>query len=146
MNMRLTHLNYIILICVILVFGCSRKVASFTVVSTNTYEQNRNYESIGIIEGIDRLYIISFIPTKDIYIDNAVKDALNKHNAEYITDTSIKMNHFYLPYIGGYVEYKVTGEGWRLNNNQELIKIEELEKKESNIIRFDPETGVPLNN
>ena len=139
--MRLILSKYIILILAVLFFGCSQKIANFTVVSTNRYEQNMNYESIGIIEGIDRLYIIIFIPTKgNIYIDYAVKDALNKHNAEYLTDASIKMNTFYFPYIGGFSEYKVTGEGWKLKNNQEL------EKKESDIIRFDPETGEQINN
>ena len=109
MNMRLILSKNIILILAVLYFGCSQKIANFTVVSTNRYEQNMNYESIGIIEGIDRLYIIIFIPTKGkIYIDYAVEDALNKNNAEYLTDASIKMNNFYFPYIGGYSEYKVT--------------------------------------
>ena len=118
-------------------------MAKLSVVSTNNYELDNEYVSIGTISGEDRKYIIIFIPTGTPRIDNAIDDALSRNKAEFITDASIDYKTFYIPYIGGYNQYIINGEGWQaVNNNSKILK-----PRKNILIKFDPATGkqIPAN-
>ena len=117
--------------------ACTVNMAKLSVVSTNNYELDNEYVSIGTITGEDRKYIIIFIPTGTPRIDNAIDDALSRNKAEFITDASIDYNTFYIPYIGGYNQYIINGEGWQAVNNSSKI----LKTRKNILIKFDPETG-----
>ncbi len=109
-------------------------------VSTESTNLDNEYESIGQIEGVDIVYIIVVIPTGTPRIDEAVKNALLTNNADYITNTVIKIESFYFPYIGGYSRYKVKGEGWRMIDNVMPRVAQPLRK----IKGYKPETGEPI--
>jgi hypothetical protein len=135
-----TEIKKFLLISSIILSGCSQNIANFTLVSTESTNLDNEYESIGQIEGVDIAYIIVVIPTGTPRIDEAVKNALLTNNADYITNTVIKIESFYFPYIGGYQKYKVKGEGWR-----KIDKIKEFETEQIRKIKeFDPETGEPI--
>ena len=127
-------------ISLIILSGCSQNIANFTLVSTKSTNLDNEYESIGQIEGLDIIYIIIFIPTGTPRIDEAVKNALLTNNADYITNTVIKLESFYFPYIGGYSRYKVKGEGWRMIDNVMPGVAQPLRK----IKGYKPETGEPI--
>ena len=127
-------------ISLIILSGCSQNIANFTLVSTESTNLDNEYESIGQIEGVDIAYIIVVIPTGTPRIDEAVKNALLTNNADYITNTVIKIESFYFPYIGGYSRYKVKGEGWRMIDNVMSPAIQPLRK----IKGYKPETGEPI--
>ena len=82
-------------ISLIILSGCSQNIANFTLVSTESTNLDKEYESIGQIEGVDIVYIIVVIPTGTPRIDEAVKNALLTNNADYITNTVIKLESFY---------------------------------------------------
>jgi len=127
-------------ISLIILSGCSQNIANFTLVSTESTNLDNEYESIGQIEGVDIAYIIVVIPTGTPRIDEAVKNALLTNNADYITNTVIKIESFYFPYIGGYSRYKVKGEGWRMIDNVMPPTAQPLRK----IKGYKPETGEPI--
>ena len=127
-------------ISLIILSGCSQNIANFTLVSTESTNLDNEYESIGQIEGVDIAYIIVVIPTGTPRIDEAVKNALLTNNADYITNTVIKIESFYFPYIGGYSRYKVKGEGWRMIDNVMPSAAQPLRK----IKGYKPETGEPI--
>ncbi len=127
-------------ISLIILSGCSQNIANFTLVSTESTNLDNEYESIGQIEGVDIVYIIVVIPTGTPRIDEAVKNALLTNNADYITNTVIKLESFYFPYIGGYSRYKVKGEGWRMIDNVMPRVAQPLRK----IKGYKPETGEPI--
>lgn len=104
--------HYLFLSLVIL-SGCSNNIANFSMVSTTSTNFDNEYESIGQIEGEDIAHIIIILPTGKIRIDRAVDNTLLTNGADYITDTVIEFENFYLPYVYGYSKYKVKGEGWR---------------------------------
>ena len=104
--------NYLFLLLIIL-SGCSSNIANFSMVSTKSTNFDNEYESIGQIEGEDIAYIIVVIPTGTPRIDDAVNNALLNNSADYLTNTVVKNEIFFLPYIFGYNKFKVKGEGWR---------------------------------
>jgi len=104
--------NYLFLSLIIL-SGCSNNIANFSMVSTTSKNFDNEYESIGQIEGEDIAHVIIILPTGKIRIDKAVDNTLLTNGADYITDTVIEIENFYLPYVYGYSKYKVKGEGWR---------------------------------
>jgi hypothetical protein len=135
-----TEIKKFLLISSIILSGCSQNIANFTLVSTESTNLDNEYESIGQIEGVDIAYIIVVIPTGTPRIDEAVKNALLTNNADYITNTVIKIESFYFPYIGGYSRYKVKGEGWRMIDNVMPPAAQPLRK----IKGYKPETGEPI--
>ena len=104
--------NYLFL-SLIIISGCSNNIANFSMVSTKSTNFDNEYESIGQIEGEDIAHVIIILPTGKIRIDRAVDNTLLTNGADYITDTVIEIENFYLPYFYGYSKYKVKGEGWR---------------------------------
>ena len=135
-----TEMKNFLLVSFIILSGCSQNIANFTLVSTESTNLDNEYESIGQIEGVDNAYIIVVIPTGTPRIDEAVKNALLSNNADYITNTVIKLESFYFPYIGGYSRYKVKGEGWRIIENVMPPVAQPLRK----IKGYKPETGEPI--
>jgi len=127
-------------ISLLILSGCSQNVANFTLISTESTNLDNKYESIGQIEGVDMVYIIIIIPTGTPRIDEAVKNTLLTNNADYITNTVIKFESFFIPYIGGYSRYKVNGEGWRMIDNVVPPVVQPLRK----IKGYKPETGEPI--
>ena len=110
--------NYLFL-SLIIISGCSNNIANFSIVSTKSTNFDNEYESIGQIEGVDIAYIIIFIPTGTPRIDEAVNNALLNNSADYLTNTVVKNEMFYLPYVFGYNKLKAKGEGWRRKENHQ---------------------------
>tara|TARA_Y100001978_G_C23570383_1_gene373845 strand:- start:134 stop:499 length:366 start_codon:yes stop_codon:yes gene_type:complete len=117
---------------VIIIFkGCSHQVAQLSLVSTTITEINEETLHRGTFKGKDQHYIIFLLPTGTPKIDNAIDNTLKDNDLDYLTNVKINREQFYLPYIGGYTNYTVYGEGWEIINPT---------KKP---IRFDPLTGKP---
>ena len=80
-------------------------------VSTKATNFDNEYKSIGQIKGVDIAYIIIFIPTGTPIIDEVVNNALLNNSADYLTNTVVKNEMFYLPYVFGYNKLKAKREG-----------------------------------
>jgi len=130
----------ILFLSLIVLSGCSQNVANFALVSTKSSNLNNKYESIGQIDGVDIAYIVVVLPLGTPRIDKAVNNALFTNNADYITNTTINIESFYFPYVGGYSRYKVKGEGWRIVDGA----VPPGDKIPSKIKGYKPETGEPI--
>ena len=123
-----------LIITLIFIFtSCSREIGQFSVISTRDYNNDKVHESIGRIEGKDTEYLIVIIPTGIPKLDNAVSDALYNYNANYLTNALVTYQEFYIPYLFGFLQFKVVGEGWV------ETKFEKEINKDSKL--FDPNTG-----
>ena len=47
-------------------------------------------------------------------IDKAVNNALSNNNADCLTNTIVKSEYFYIPYVYGFNRFRVTAQGWKL--------------------------------
>ena len=123
---------------ILILCGCStQKIADFSIVSTKNIDLGKEFQSVGIISGDDTEYIIFVIPTGTIRIDDAIHNTLILNGAEYLSDVIVENQFFYIPYIGGFTKYKITGEGWKSSTET----INKLKTKENILLRFDPESG-----
>jgi len=137
--------KYILLLIILFLLGCSSNLGTLSLVSTLKDEINEEYESIGLISGRDTQYIIFGIPTGFPRIDNAVNDALIKNNAVYLTNTKVTYDRVFFFIYFGFMEYKVTGEGWVevgqvLHKKQDKSVINKSPQK----TKYDPKTGLPI--
>ena len=106
------------LITIVLFTGCwNQRVGDFSVISSRNFDLNSDYVLLekGVI-GKDIQYIIIFIPTGQINIENAVDDALQRVDGDVMTNATIKLKGFYIPYIYGESIYEVEGDVWKKSN------------------------------
>ena len=107
--------NLLISLTIVLFTGCwNQRLGDFSVVSSRNFDLNDNYVLLekGVI-GEDIQYIILFIPTGQINIENAVDDALKRVDGDVLTNATIKLKGFYIPYIYGKSGYIVEGDVWK---------------------------------
>ena len=136
-------MKYFLIVLLLIFLGCSQNIANFTIVSTKSTNLDNKYESIGQIEGYDITYIITFIPLgRAPRMDEAVANTLLNNGADYLTNTVVKSEVFFLPYIFGYNKIEVEGEGWRIID-EKLVPETQIKRR---IIRFNPNTGEPIYN
>ena len=135
-------MKYFLVVLLLIFSGCSQNLANFTIVSTKSTNLDNKYESIGQIEGYDITYIITIIPLGKTRMDEAVANTLLNNGADYLTNTVVKSELFFLPYIFGYNKIKVEGEGWRMID-EKLAPNTQTKRK---IIRFNPDTGESIYN
>ena len=103
------------LITIVLFTGCwNQRVGDFSVISSRNFDLNSDYVLLekGVI-GEDTQYIIIFIPTGQINIENAVDDALKRVDGDVMTNATIKLKGFWIPYIYGESRYIVEGDVWK---------------------------------
>ena len=103
------------LITIVLFAGCwNQRIGDFSVISSRNFDLNSDYVLLekGVI-GEDTQYIIIFIPTGQINIENAVDDALKRVDGDVMTNATIKLQGFYIPYIYGESRYVVEGDVWK---------------------------------
>ena len=129
-----------LLLIALLFVGCTQNMAKLSLVSTSDYDLRTQYQSVGSISGEDKVYIIIAFPMGTPRIDDAINDALQKNNANFMTNASIDYTTIYIPYIGGFFKYSVIGEGWTSIQNSN----ETLNNQKNIILKFDPETGEPI--
>ena len=107
--------NLLISLTIVLFTGCwNQRLGDFSVISSRNFDLNSDYVLLekGVI-GEDTQYIIIFIPTGQINIENAVDDALNRVDGDVMTNATIKLQGFYIPYIYGESRYLVEGDVWK---------------------------------
>ena len=103
------------LITIVLFAGCwNQRIGDFSVISSRNFDLNSDYVLLekGVI-GEDTQYIIIFIPTGQINIENAVDNALKRVDGDVMTNATIKLQGFYIPYIYGESRYVVEGDVWK---------------------------------
>ena len=103
------------LITIVLFAGCwNQRVGDFSVISSRNFDLNSDYVLLEKgVTGEDTQYIIIFIPTGQINIENAVDDALKRVDGDVMTNASIKLKGFWIPYIYGESRYVVEGDVWK---------------------------------
>ena len=103
------------LITIVLFAGCwKQRVGDFSVISSRNFDLNSDYVLLEKgVTGEDTQYIIIFIPTGQINIENAVDDALKRVDGDVLTNATIKLKGFYIPYIYGESRYIVEGDVWK---------------------------------
>ena len=107
--------NLLISLTIVLFTGCwNQRLGDFSVISSRNFDLNSDYVLLekGVI-GEDIQYIILFIPTGQINIENAVDDALKRVDGDVMTNATIKLQGFYIPYIYGESRYIVEGDVWK---------------------------------
>ena len=107
--------NLLISLTIVLFTGCwNQRLGDFSVISSRNFDLNSDYVLLekGVI-GEDTQYIIIFIPTGQINIENAVDDALKRVDGDVMTNATIKFQGFYIPYIYGESRYVVEGDVWK---------------------------------
>jgi hypothetical protein len=105
----------ILLITIVLFAGCwNQRIGDFSVISSRNFDLNSDYVLLEKgVTGEDTQYIIIFIPTGQINIENAVDDALKRVDGDVMTNATIKLQGFYIPYIYGESRYVVEGDVWK---------------------------------
>ena len=103
------------LITIVLFTGCmNQRVGDFSVISSRNFDLNSDYVLLEKgVTGEDTQYIIIFIPTGQINIENAVDDALKRVDGDVMTNATVKLKGFYIPYIYGESRYVVEGDVWK---------------------------------
>ncbi len=101
----------------VLCSGCAiANYGKFSIASTKPVDFSRTYtKSESPVKGKDVGHIIVIFPTKTLHIADAVKDALNKANAAFLTDAEIKVKLWLVPFYAK-VWIEVTGDAWRQAN------------------------------
>ena len=105
----------ILLITIVLFAGCwNQRIGDFSVISSRNFDLNSDYVLLEKgVTGEDTQYIIIFIPTGQINIENAVDDALKRVDGDVMTNATIKLQGFYIPHIYGESRYVVEGDVWK---------------------------------
>ena len=108
------------LITIVLFAGCwNQRVGDFSVISSRNFDLNSDYVLLEKgVTGEDTQYIIIFIPTGQINIENAVDDALKRVDGDVMTNAAIKLQGFYIPYIYGISRYIVEGDVWKKSDTK----------------------------
>lgn len=90
---------------VILLSGCTQKVFDFAILSTKKIDFSKAQyleRSSQRVEGIDKVYIIIFIPTGQVDVEQAIDNAINKiPNCVALLDGALYTKSFWIPYIYG---------------------------------------------
>jgi len=79
------------------------------------------------VYGEDRQYIIVFIPTGTIDLENAIDNALKKVDGDVMTNATLKMKGFYIPYIYGESAFIVEGDVWKKSSEKWGDVIDEVD-------------------
>lgn len=110
---------FVILVSIILISGCVKKIAELSVVGTKKFDLSmQEFEKVGEnITGESITPIIFIIPAgKSPTIDEAVQNALQKAKGDIMTDATVYNNFWYIPYIYGQTIIEVKGTVWKLKN------------------------------
>ena len=107
--------NLLISLTIVLFTACwNQRLGDFSVISSRNFDLNSDYVLLEKrVIGEDIQYIILFIPTGQINIENAVDDALQRVDGDVMTNASLKLQGFYIPYIYGESRYIVEGDVWK---------------------------------
>ena len=114
-----------ILLClvfsIIFITGCSTRLGDFTVISSKNVDLS-NFSTQAEsgserVRGVDKGQIIILFPTKHPNIKDAIDIALEENNAYMLSDTVLKYEWFYIPYIYGEEKYIAEGHPVLRKNN-----------------------------
>ena len=121
------RVNYKILAISLLFFSCTSNLAILSLASTKDVNMNLKHKNIGSVSGKDNAYFIWFVPIGESRIDQAIQNALNNNNIDYLTNVSVDQTFVHL-YLFGIITTNVNGIGWK-----------EIE------VQYDPLTGEKIN-
>lgn len=121
----------------LLTFGCSVKYGEFAMISTKKIDPTKTYErGDSKVIGKDMIKIYFLIPTEwHPDASEAVTDALENNCAEYLSDVTLTLKHWYIPYIYGKSWFEVEGYPWFLEgvDRQNCLKKEEISKSNQSL-------------
>ncbi len=120
-------------ISLIILSGCSQNIGNLSIVSTRPTSISNEYESIGLIQGENTIYMVP--ADKMPRINDPIQNALNISGADLITNASFELETYLFFKI-----IKVTGEGWVKKTEGNTIETQTQKK----IIEYDPGTGEPI--
>lgn len=93
--------------------GCTTRLTDFTIISTKNVDLTRaaDFErGKSRIEGVDKIYIIIFIPTGQPNMKEAIDRAIESvPGAVALLDGVLSIKNWYIPYIYGESSYVVEG-------------------------------------
>ncbi len=98
--------------------GCSQHVGNFSGLAAGTYrpENINNSNLVGKdITGKACKSIILFIPTGYPKLDEAVSQATAKNNGDFMMNSRVYLDHWYIPLIYGETCWKVEGDVYKTN-------------------------------
>lgn len=109
-----SKLSYILLCCgVLLLNGCTTRFVDFTIISTKNVDLSRAgsfQKSSTRTDGIDKAYIIIFIPTGNPNLKEAIDRAIEAvPGAVALLDGVVTSGFFYIPYVYGEASFTVEG-------------------------------------
>ncbi len=94
--------NILITLVILIFFGCSSKLAEFTIISTKNFDSQKGLIEIGKVSGSDNASIICIFPTGKISMENAVDRAIEgAPNCCAISNAKFHQYFWYIPYIYG---------------------------------------------
>lgn len=101
--------------------SCTLNHGDYTVLS-NKIVDTRNFD-MGTakrqhnVEGEDVAHIISFIPTGEPKLSEALNNAFAKTDTDVMTDVTIKSWFWYVPYVYGQKGWSVSGDAVKTRHN-----------------------------
>lgn len=109
----------ILVLLPILFSACTVTHGTFTVMSNkivdvNNFELSKRTKNV---QGDDTQHIFIFVQTGIPSITNALNNALEKSNADVMTDVTVKSWGWYIPYIYGQFGWEVSGDAVKTRNN-----------------------------
>jgi hypothetical protein len=94
--------------------SCAYRLGDLTIASTRNYEQSQKYElAQRQVEGRDMRHWIIIFPTGMPNIEEAMDDAINKADGEYMTNAALYLVRWYIPLIYGQYGFQVKGDVYR---------------------------------
>jgi len=115
---------YLLSFALMTALGCSTMpMGSFSVLSTKNVNINdQKFELVRRrVKGISKRPIIIIIPMGSPIISEAVDNALNNGQGDILTNVTLTVNSFYIPYIYGESSYEIVGDVLKARRKEENL-------------------------
>ena len=128
-----TEMKNFLLVSFIILSGCSQNIGNLSIVSTQPTNISNEYESIGLIQGENTIFVVD--ANKMPRINYPIQNALIISGADLITNATFELETYLW-----YKKIIVTGEGWVKKKEGNNIETQREKKN----FEYDPATGEPI--
>lgn len=109
-----------IVLCAFCLSACVVRHGNFTVLSNKLISTKFGLDSasrLRNVSGKNMEHMIIIFPTGTPKLEEALSDALNKTDADMMTDVSVESWFWYIPYVYGNSGWEVTGDAIKTRKN-----------------------------
>ena len=127
----------IVLIVATFFASCTTSVKMGTIGTRNIdYSATYSKKGKGVHVARFQMFIIFPVQIDDFDRTEIIDMALKKEGFDFLTDTTVELTQYFIPYIYMYQSFQVSGSGWTTNKNyamdSNIIKTYEVVKNDFN--------------